>query len=89
VYLEELRVVDVPVHFALLMPDVEVSLDRVARRESVRRMPEAEHRLLHAQFVGHGAFAGCTIDTTKMTPDQAGDAVMAAIARGECLVSGN
>lgn len=86
VYIEELRPAGVPVHFAVLMPSLDVTLTRVQPRASARRMPEEEHRALYAQFQGYGDFAGITIDNSAMDAPSAADRVMDACARGECLV---
>jgi chloramphenicol 3-O-phosphotransferase len=86
IYLEELRPLRVAVQFVVLLPPVDETLRRVAPREADRRLIEEEHRALYGQFAGQGAFAGCVIDNARMTPDQAGDAVMAACGRGDCLV---
>lgn len=86
IYVEELKVPAVPVHFVLLLPSVEESIRRVAPRTADRRMIEAEHRELHRQFAEHGEFAGCVIDNTSMTADETADAVMEACGRGDCLV---
>ena len=86
VYLDELREARVAVHFALLLPSLEVTLRRGREREAPLRVPEPQLRALWEQFRGYGAFAGCTIDNSAMTPDQAADAVMSACGRGACLV---
>lgn len=86
VYLEELRDCGASVHFALLMPTLEETLARVAQRQSTRQMVAQEHRDLYAQFERHGAFAGCVVDTTGLTPDQSADIVMAKCGEGAALV---
>lgn len=86
IYLEELKVAGVPVHFAVLLPAMEESLRRVAPRPSQRRMPATDHVALHAQFGANERFAGVSIDNTHMTADQAADAVMDACGRGDALV---
>ena len=85
-YLEELRPANVPVHFAVLLPELSESQRRVATRKPDRRMGESDHGALHAQFVTHKVFAGVSIDNTGMTADQAADAVMDACGRGDALV---
>jgi chloramphenicol 3-O-phosphotransferase len=86
IYVHELKVAAVPVHFALLLPSVEESIRRVAPRTADRRMIEAEHRDLHRQFAEHGEFAGCVIDNTAMTAEETADVVMERCGRGDCLV---
>jgi len=86
IYLDELRAAAVPVHFVLLLPSLDVTLRRAAMREETLRVREPQVRELWTQFQAYGAFAGCTIDNSAMTPDQCGDAVMSACGRGDCLV---
>jgi len=86
VYLEELRVASVPVHFVLLRPALEETLRRIDGRAPERQLPVRDHRALYEQFVAYGDFAGSTIDNTLMTPDETADRVMDACGAGECLV---
>ncbi|TAK55175.1 MAG: hypothetical protein EPO22_14770 [Dehalococcoidia bacterium] len=86
IYVDELKVAAVPVHFVLLLPSVEESIRRVTPRAADRRMIDAEHRELHRQFAGHGEFAGCIIDNTAMTAEETADVVMESCGRGDCLV---
>lgn len=86
VYIEELAPAGVPLHVALLMPPLAVTLARVRPRDSRRRMEEQAHRDLYAQFERYGNFAGRTIDTAELTPDEAADMVMELCGRGACLV---
>lgn len=86
IYVDELKVAAVPVHFVLLLPSVEESVRRVAPRTADRRMIEAEHRELHRQFADRGEFAGCVIENTAMTAEETADVVMEMCGRGDCLV---
>ena len=86
VYLEELRETGVAVHFVILMPSLDATIERVAPRDSRRQMEAQAHRDLYAQFQRNGAFAGCVVDTTGLTPDQSGDIVMARCGEGAALV---
>jgi chloramphenicol 3-O-phosphotransferase len=86
VYTEELARAGVPVHFVLLIPSLEETLRRVVPRDRNRRMVEQQHRVLYAQFVRYGAFAGITIDNTDLSADQTADRVMDACGAGACLV---
>jgi chloramphenicol 3-O-phosphotransferase len=86
IYLEELRVARVPVHFVQLLPSVEDTVRRGLSREETLRVTEAQLREGHRQFVAYGGFAGTTLDTTGLSADQAADRVMEACGRGECLV---
>lgn len=85
-YLEELRDCGAAVHFVLLMPTLDETIARVAPRDSTRQMELAAHRELYAQFERNGAFAGSVVDTTGLTPDQAGDIVIARCGEGAALV---
>ena len=85
-YLEELRLAGVPVHFVLLLPSLDETLRRVVPRESDRRMIEEQHRALHSQFEERGEFAGIMIDNTALTADQTADRVLDACGLGEALV---
>lgn len=86
IYLEELRPAGVPVHFALLHAPLDVTLERVAPRDSTRRMVEAQHRALHDQFERYGAFAGRRIDAGSSNADRVADEVMESCGTGACLV---
>lgn len=85
-YIEELRDCGAAVHFVLLMPTLDATLARVAPRDSTRQMEADAHRELYAQFERNGAFAGCIVDTTGLTPDQSADIVMAKCGEGAALV---
>jgi hypothetical protein len=85
IYIEELRPAGVPVHVAVLLPSLEATLARVQPRPSDRKMIEAQHNQLHAQFTAHGAFAGVVIDNTEMDAQTAADRVMDACGRGDAL----
>lgn len=86
VYTDELAAARVPVHFVILRPSLEVTLERTGPREAEHNMPAQLHRRLYEQFVEYGDFAGVTIDNSSLTADQAADRVMAACGRGEALV---
>jgi chloramphenicol 3-O-phosphotransferase len=86
VYIEELRLLNQPVHFITLLPTLEESLRRVSDRTPDRRLSPDHHRELHRQFVSYGEFAGVTIDNTGLSPDQSGDLVMEACGAGRALV---
>jgi chloramphenicol 3-O-phosphotransferase len=86
VYIDELAPLGMPVHFVTLLPDVETTVRRGLTREATLRVPEDVLRRMHAQFVESGVRAGCTIDNSAMTADEAADGVMSACGRGECLV---
>ena len=86
IYVDELKVAAVPVHFVLLLPSLEESIRRVAPRAADRRLIEVEHRELHRGFAAQGEFAGRIIDNTGMTAEESADVVMEACGRGDCLV---
>ena len=86
IFIQELAPAERQVHFVTLLPDLETTVRRGLTRETTRRVPEDILRRMHAQFVEGGVRAGCTIDNSAMTADEAADAVMGACGRGECLV---
>lgn len=86
VYLEELPPAGVPVHFVLLMPTIEETVQRGLTREPALRVPEDALRMMHASFTEFAGFAGYTIDNSGMTADQTADLAMAAVGRGDALV---
>ena len=81
------RIARVPVHLAILLPDVETTVRRGLTREPTRRVQEPVLREMHRQFVEAAPkLGGCVIDNSATTADEAADAVMTACGRGECLV---
>ncbi|MEX2224966.1 MAG: AAA family ATPase [Dehalococcoidia bacterium] len=86
VYLEELEKAGVPVHFALLLPALDVAVRRAAQREKRITGAEEMFRRVYPMFSDAPNFAGCTIDTSDMTPMQTADRVMDACGAGSCLV---
>ena len=86
IYVDELAAAGAPVHLAILMPPLEATLARVRQREPTANVPEGPHRRLYQQFKRYRAFAGCTFDNGDLTPDQAGDRIMEACGRGDCIV---
>jgi chloramphenicol 3-O-phosphotransferase len=86
IYLDELRIARIPVHFVQLLPSIGETVRRGLSREETLRVTEAQLREGHRQFVAYGRFAGATLDTTGLSADQSADRVMEACGRGECLV---
>ena len=86
IFIQELARAERQVHFVTLLPDVETAVRRGLTRETTQRVPEEVLRRMHAQFVEGEVRAGCTIDNSAMTADEAADAVMSACVRGDCLV---
>ena len=86
IFIQELAPAERQVHLVTLLPDLETTVRRGLTRETTRRVPEDVLRRMHAQFAQGGVRAGCTIDNSAMTADEAADAVMGACGRGECLV---
>jgi chloramphenicol 3-O-phosphotransferase len=86
VYVEELRAAGVPVHLAVLLPSLEMARRRAGER--AKQIPGADEmfRSVYPMFADAGEFAGCTIDTSRMTALDAADEVMERCGRGECLV---
>jgi len=86
VYLRELAVTGLPVHFVLLAPSADAIVARGMSREDIMRVPPHLLRRGCETFREWGAFAGATIDNTALTADQAADLVMEACDRGAALV---
>jgi predicted ABC-type ATPase len=86
VYLRELPPAGVPVHYALLMPRIDVAVQRAALREATERIREPQVGQVYDWFARAADGRGCTIDNSSLTADQAGDRIMDGCARGNCLV---
>jgi chloramphenicol 3-O-phosphotransferase len=86
IYLEELRPAGVPVHFVLLVPDVETALVRSGGRQPEHNMVAGEQRDLHQQFDRNAAFAGAIVDNTRLDANETADRIMELCGRGEALV---
>lgn len=86
IYLDELRIARVPVHFVELLPSADETVRRGLSREETLRVTEAQLREGHRQFVEYGGFAGVTLESSGLSANQAADRVMEACGRGECLV---
>lgn len=86
VYIEELRSSGVPVHYAVLLPPLDVILRRAEDRE--KQIPNAGDMFarVHAMFADAPAPERWTLDNSGMTPQQTADAVMDACGRGDTLV---
>lgn len=88
VYLEELRSCRVPIHFAVLRPDMHEAMRRSHNRE--KHVPEAEDaemfRRVYTVFDDEAALPGVTIDTTQLSALETADRVMDACGRGGALV---
>ena len=96
-YLEELREAAVPVHYAVLLPPIEVIVQRAEEREKViaglarKRAGHAGEDMfarVHAMFSGAASLPGITLDSSGMTAAETADRVMEACGRGEALVWG-
>jgi chloramphenicol 3-O-phosphotransferase len=84
-YLEALQGCTVPVHFIRLMP----SLAQCQRRNLSRgegRASSAHVEAIYAEIEAAGAFAGATIDSTRLSPEQTADRVQALTTAGESIV---
>jgi chloramphenicol 3-O-phosphotransferase len=86
-YLEELGVARVRVHYVVLLPSVGAMRERAAAREKQLGRVGDMYERMHAMFADAERGPGCVIDSSRMTADQTADAVMAACGRGEALVS--
>lgn len=83
-YLRELEPAGVAVHFAVLLPPVDVIIRRSNERQKQLDATAEMFERVHAMF--RVPLPGCTIDNSGMTAEQTADAVMAACASGEALV---
>ena len=83
-YLEELRPAGVPVHYAVLLPPLDVIVRRATERDKRIAGAGDMFERVHGMFVD--APHSWTLDTSDMTAQKAADAVMEACGRGECLV---
>jgi predicted ABC-type ATPase len=95
-YIEEMRVAGVPVHYAVLLPPVEETMRRARVRAETDGHARAQYEQqaqdgkmlarVHAMFADTASLPGWTLDNSDMTAEQTADAVMEACSRGECLV---
>jgi len=86
VYVEELRVAEVPVHYAIVRPSLETAKSRANARD--RRLDHIELALwenVYGMFAQPPA-AGVLIDNTGLTADQVADRIMEACGSGEALL---
>ena len=86
VYLDELAVARVPVHYVVLLPGVEAMQRRAAGREKQLGPVGDMYERMHATFAAEAGGRGVTIDSSAMTALETADAVMAACGRGDGLV---
>ena len=76
-----------PVHYAVLLPPVEVIIRRAAEREKrIARVDDSMFTRVHAMCADAPDLPGWRIDNSSMTAQQTADAVMEACERGDCLV---
>lgn len=86
-YIEELKAAAVPVHYAVLLPPLDVIIRRAAEREKrIRGVDDSMFTRAHAMFADAPDLPGWRIDNSSMTAQQTADAVMEACGRGDCLV---
>ena len=86
-YIEELKAAAVPVHYAVLLPPVDVIIRRAAERDKrIAGADESMFARVHAMFADAPDLPGWTLDNSTMTAQQSADAVMEACGRGDCLV---
>ena len=84
-YLEELAQAGVPIHYAILVPPADVTIERAAWRDKqIAGADEDMFRRVHTMFTG--SMPGFRIDNSAMTAEQTADAVMEACGRGDALV---
>ena len=87
-YMQELKLAGVPVHYVVLLPPLEEVIRRSKEREKVIARSEGMFERVYPMFTDAAQLPGFTIDSTTMTAAQTADAVMAACARGDALVLG-
>jgi hypothetical protein len=94
-YVEELREAAVPIHYAVLLPPVDVIQRRARDRDKViaglprERAGQAEDDMfarVHSIFTRPDATQYWTIDNTSLTAHETADRVMDACGTGEALV---
>ncbi len=86
VYVEELRVAGLPVHYAVVRPSLETAKSRANARD--HRLDDIELTLwknVYRMFAEPPA-AGIVVDSTDLTPEQVADRIMEACGSGEALV---
>lgn len=95
VYLDELREARVPVHYAVLLPPVDVIVRRANDRDKViagLARDRAGHvgadmfARVHGMFNGAADLPGWLLDNTNLTAEQTADRIMDACGRGDALV---
>jgi hypothetical protein len=86
VYLAELGAINVPVHFALLLPSLEEVKRRASEREKRAAGPVDAFERVYEMFAEDPSFAGRTFDTGGLSAERTADLVMAACGAGDCLV---
>jgi chloramphenicol 3-O-phosphotransferase len=84
-YVEELKPCAVPVHFVRLMPTL-AECERRDRARGARRVAPGRVAAVYREMEAAGAFAGVTIDSTKLSAQEASDRVQAATTTGQSIV---
>jgi chloramphenicol 3-O-phosphotransferase len=84
-YIEGLKACAVPVHFIRLMPSLEECERRDKARDEARVAP-GRVAAVYAEMEASGAFAGATIDSTNLAPQESADRVQALTTAGESIV---
>jgi chloramphenicol 3-O-phosphotransferase len=83
-YIEELKPAGVPMHYAVLLPPVEVGEKRAHKRgERIMGGPDLFARV---QSMFEGDLPGWSLDNSNLSADQTADRIMDACARGQALV---
>lgn len=91
-YLEELQPANVPIYYAVLLPDVAVAQSRANARKLDRGRAVMGDTVLFQKVQqifeppSGQPLPGAVIDNTNLTPDQTADRIMDACATGEALV---
>jgi predicted kinase len=85
---------DMPVHYVVLRPSLEVALARATSRRGEERVPghpaltdEEPIRAMWQQFSHLGAYERHVIDTTDLGPSETAERVGAAVDAGKILIT--
>ena len=85
-YVDGLRPVRLSLHFVRLLPRLDVCIERNRVRKE-RRMPPARVEKVWGDFGAAAAFAGATIDSSDLSPEDTADKLQALTTSGQSLVS--
>jgi adenylate kinase family enzyme len=72
----------IPLHYVILRPDQATALHRAVGRPHQALTDPEPIRSLHRQFTDIGRFEGHVLDTTRLSPQAAAEAVLRGLAEG-------